>query len=103
MKSKDDRKRHIPLDFRTITHFHPLYGEGRDWVTPVESIIRTRFQEVIPYYNLSSTDTRDDGLGPIIEEQSGTFPIKTKKSSFIESVQENEISYYKETMYDLYV
>ncbi len=47
-----------------MTGFYPLYNGANDQVDPVSSIARSAFQRVIPRYRLSSSETRDTGLGP---------------------------------------
>lgn len=64
---------------RRVTTFYPQYGEGRDRVEPVKRVHPTMFQQVIPRYNLSATDTRDDGVGPMFEEVIYATPIYRRK------------------------
>lgn len=64
-----------------MTTFYPRYGEGRDKVEPVRSVFPTMFQEVIPRYNLSATDTRDDGVGPMFEEVPYAHPVYRKQTA----------------------
>ena len=57
---KEDRQR-----LKGTTNFYPTYVEGsKDRVTPVGATRRTDFQTVIPRYNLSMTETRNEGTGP---------------------------------------
>lgn len=57
------------------TNFYPNYGEGFDHVSPVYPVRRTAFQRVLQRYRLSSTLTRDTGLGPRVE----TIPRPARK------------------------
>lgn len=65
---QSDKDKPNPWKTRRATNFYPLYGEGRDIVTPVSGIAPTLFQEIIPRYRLSSSDTRDLGVGPTFLE-----------------------------------
>ena len=47
-----------------LTNFYPLYGGANDQVDPVLPVRRVFFQRVIPRYRLSTSETRDEGLGP---------------------------------------
>jgi hypothetical protein len=58
------------------TNFYPNYGEGFDRVSPVYPVRRTAFQRVLQRYRLSSTLTRDTGLGPRVE----TIPRPARRS-----------------------
>jgi len=64
---------------RRVTTFYPQYGEGRDRVEPIKRIHTVKFQQVIPRYNLSATNTRDDGVGPMFEEVVYATPIYRRK------------------------
>ena len=47
------------------TNFYPTYVDrNKDKVTPTAATVTTQFQVVIPRYNLSMTETRNDGTGP---------------------------------------
>ena len=51
------------------TNFYPTYVDGKkDKVTPTAAIFTTQFQTVIPRYNLSMTETRNEGTGPTFLE-----------------------------------
>ena len=47
-----------------MTGFYPLYDGDEDQVDRVAPISSIAFQRVIPRYRLSSSATRDTGLGP---------------------------------------
>ncbi|MFP4329418.1 MAG: hypothetical protein ACLFP6_01745 [Spirochaetaceae bacterium] len=47
-----------------LTNFYPLYGGANDQVDPVTPVRRAFFQPIIPRYRLSTSETRDEGLGP---------------------------------------
>ena len=69
MASSQKKRRIVEIwNSRRVTMFYPQYGEGRDRVTPVSAVRSSPFQEVIARYNLSSTSTRDEGVGPMFEE-----------------------------------
>ena len=54
-----------PAAYRPVlTNFYPLYDGANDQVDPVTSVRRVFFQRVIPRYRLSTSETRDEGLGP---------------------------------------
>ena len=51
------------------TNFYPTYLDGnKDKVTPTAATFKTQFQTVIPRYNLSMTETRNEGTGPTFLE-----------------------------------
>jgi hypothetical protein len=47
-----------------LTNFYPTYDGANDQVDRVLPVRRTMFQRVIPRYRLSTSETRDQGLGP---------------------------------------
>jgi len=49
------------------TTFYPRYTSGYDYVSYVSPVERVTFQKVLPRYLLSSSQTRDSGLGPFFE------------------------------------
>ena len=67
------------------TNFYPTYVEGnKDKVTPTAATFKTQFQTVIPRYNLSMTETRNEGTGPTFletEYQPTSLRPKTEKKS----------------------
>tara|TARA_B100000686_G_scaffold231562_1_gene239142 strand:+ start:259 stop:600 length:342 start_codon:yes stop_codon:yes gene_type:complete len=51
------------------TNFYPTYVDGnKDRVTPTSATFKTKFQTVIPRYNLSMSETRNEGTGPTFLE-----------------------------------
>jgi hypothetical protein len=50
------------------TNFYPLYGGANDQVDPVRRVQPVLFQGVIPGYRLSTSETRDLGVGPMFKE-----------------------------------
>ncbi|MFW5826842.1 MAG: hypothetical protein ACOCU4_02055 [Alkalispirochaeta sp.] len=52
------------FDTVPMTGFYPLYDGDEDQVDRIAPISRIAFQRVIPRYRLSSSATRDTGLGP---------------------------------------
>lgn len=51
-----------------MTGFYPLYDGDEDQVDRIARISSVAFQRIIPRYRLSSSDTRDTGLGPTFYE-----------------------------------
>jgi hypothetical protein len=49
------------------TRFYPQYTSGLDYVSSVSPVERVAFQKVLPRYMLSTSQTRDTGLGPLLE------------------------------------
>ena len=66
------------------TNFYPTYVDGnKDKVTPTAATFTTQFQTIIPRYNLSMTETRNEGTGPTfleIEYQPTSLRRKTAKN-----------------------
>jgi hypothetical protein len=57
------------------TNFYPLYGGANDQVDPVLRVQPVQFQRVLPRYRLSTSETRDLGIGPMFTEvPSVSFP-----------------------------
>ena len=81
------------------TNFYPTYVDGnKDKVTPTTATFKTQFQTVIPRYNLSMTETRNEGTGPTfleIEYQPTSLRQKTAKN-----LKEN-VSYKSEPIFKL--
>jgi hypothetical protein len=50
------------------TNFYPLYNQANDQVDPVLRVQPVQFQRVIPRYRLSTSETRDLGVGPMFTE-----------------------------------
>jgi len=74
------RVRHIyhPYLLRP-TIFYPQYTSGLDYVSYVSPVERVAFQKVLPRYYLSSSQTRDSGLGPFFEKIPYFSPIEEEK------------------------
>lgn len=47
-----------------LTNFYPRYNAANDQVDPIIRVQPVAFQRVIPRYDLSTSETRDTGLGP---------------------------------------
>ena len=61
------------------TNFYPWYGAANDQVDPVLAVHPIYFQRVIPRYRLSTSETRDLGVGPMFDASVTTvrpYPIK---------------------------
>lgn len=65
--------------FLRPTTFYPNYKLGYDYVSRVLPVQRVAFQRVLPRYYLSTSLTRDTGLGPFFE--------KIRKPSYIERLR----------------
>lgn len=89
MSEEKKRRRVQHWNTRRVTDFYPQYGEGRDAVTAVSAVRGTQFQRVYARYNLSTTETRDSGMGPMFDETRYGYPqpIHAKKQN---SPQETE-------------
>ena len=81
------------------TNFYPTYVDGnKDKVTPTAATFITQFQTVIPRYNLSMTETRNEGTGPTFletEYQPTSLRPKTVKKS------KEHVSYKSEPIFKL--
>jgi hypothetical protein len=49
------------------TNFYPLYGAANDQVDRISPIAPVAFQRVLPRYRLSTSETRDQGTGPMFD------------------------------------
>ncbi|MFP4484987.1 MAG: hypothetical protein ACLFO1_09060 [Spirochaetaceae bacterium] len=64
--------RQVPqLNEIRLTNFYPLYDGTNDQVDRVLPVRHTIFQRVIPRYELSTSETRDQGVGPTFIEVPG--------------------------------
>jgi hypothetical protein len=59
------------------TVFYPRYTSGYDYVSYVSPVESVAFQKVLPRYRLSSSQTRDTGLGPFFEKIA--YPSRAEK------------------------
>jgi hypothetical protein len=50
------------------TNFYPRYGSADDQVDPVIAVVPVRFQRTEPRYRLSTSETRNQGVGPAFIE-----------------------------------
>lgn len=64
------------------TVFYPRYTSGYDYVSYVAPVERVEFQKILPRYWLSSSQTRDSGLGPFFER----IPSPSRKDEMEEKV-----------------
>lgn len=53
---------------RRLTNFYPRYDDANDQVDPVSRVEPVVFQRIEPRYRLSTSETRDSGLGPAFIE-----------------------------------
>jgi hypothetical protein len=73
-----------------LTNFYPTYGPANDQVDPVLPVRRTIFQRVVPRYRLSTSETRDEGVGPLfnqIPRHPGRLEPRQRPESSGENVQ----------------
>ena len=69
MSKKKIRRKARWIRLEATTNFYPTYVDGnKDKVTPTAATFKTQFQTVIPRYNLSMTETRNEGTGPTFLE-----------------------------------
>jgi hypothetical protein len=61
------------------TRFYPQYTSGLDYVSYVSPVEPVAFQKVLPRYMLSTSQTRDAGLGPSLE--------RVAYASYVEEVE----------------
>ncbi len=82
---------------KATTNFYPAYVDGnRDKVTAILSTRATKFQTVVPRYNLSMSETRNEGTGPFFLETEYHTPAyrqDTKIHSKAESVTSDSLSF----------
>ncbi len=78
--SDEHQKRRRPIQRPNVrTNFYPTYTDGGlDRVNPVQAVVPTQFQRVIPYYDLSMTSTRDSGTGPMFLEPEYQAPASRR-------------------------
>ena len=81
------------------TNFYPTYVDGnKDKVTPTGATFKTQFQTVIPRYNLSMTETRNEGTGPTFLETE--YQPTSLRSKTVKNLKEN-VSYKSEPIFKL--
>tara|TARA_B100001029_G_C14921765_1_gene372389 strand:- start:214 stop:555 length:342 start_codon:yes stop_codon:yes gene_type:complete len=69
MKKKNIRRKAKWKRLEATTNFYPTYVDGnKDKVTPTAATFPTQFQTIIPRYNLSMSETRNEGTGPTFLE-----------------------------------
>ncbi len=79
MSEKNKRRKARWKRLKGTTNFYPTYVDGNlDKVTPVASTNNTQFQAVIPRYDLSMSETRNEGTGPTFLETEYQSPTKKK-------------------------
>ena len=81
------------------TNFYPTYVDGnKDKVTPTSATFKTQFQTVIPRYNLSMTETRNEGTGPTFLETE--YRPTSLRPKTVKILKEN-VSYKSEPIFKL--
>ena len=81
------------------TNFYPTYVDGnKDKVTPTAATFKTQFQTVIPRYNLSMTETRNEGTGPTFLETA--YRPTSLRPKTVKILKEN-VSYKSEPIFKL--
>ncbi len=85
MNKKNIRRKAKWKRLEATTNFYPTYVDGnKDKVTPTSATFPTQSQTIIPRYNLSMTETRNEGTGPTFletEYQPTSIHAKTLKNS----------------------
>ena len=81
------------------TNFYPTYIDGnKDKVTPTAATFKTQFQTVIPRYNLSMTETRNEGTGPtFLETEYRPTSLRPKSVKILKET----VSYKSEPIFKL--
>ncbi|NBC29999.1 MAG: hypothetical protein GVY29_08400 [Spirochaetes bacterium] len=75
-------RRPTTVSIARLTNFYPLYDAANDQVDRIVPVRRTIFQRIIPRYELSTSETRDQGLGPaFIEIPSFSYSIGEPQAS----------------------
>ena len=81
------------------TNFYPTYVDGiKDKVTPTAATFTTQFQTIIPRYNLSMTETRNEGTGPTFLETE--YQPTSLRRKTVKNLKEN-VSYKSEPIFKL--
>ena len=81
------------------TNFYPTYVDGnKDKVTPTAATFKTQFQTVIPRYNLSMTETRNEETGPTFLETE--YRPTSLRPKTVKILKEN-VSYKSEPIFKL--
>ena len=81
------------------TNFYPTYVDGnKDKVTPPAATFTTQFQKIIPRYNLSMTETRNEGTGPTFLETE--YQPTSLRPKTVKNLKEN-VSYKSEPIFKL--
>lgn len=74
-KNPNIKRRHH-YGYRGRTNFYPLYDSDDDRVEAIQPISGVLFQRVLPHYEISSTETRDSGLGPVFDAEPQILPVE---------------------------
>jgi hypothetical protein len=81
-QTKKKRKQTPWYRLEGTTNFYPQYLDGaNDRVTPIAPVQPTEFQRVEPRYQLSMSETRDTGLGPMFLEVEYPTPEQRDKGA----------------------
>ena len=99
MKKGNIRRKARWKRLEATTNFYPTYVDGnKDKVTPTSATFKTQFQTVIPRYNLSMTETRNEGTGPTyLETEYRPTSLRPKTVTIL---KEN-VSYKSEPIFKL--
>ena len=62
------------------TNFYPLSNGANDQVDPVLPVQPVQFQRVLPRYRLSTSETRDLGVGPAFTEVPSVSSPRTRET-----------------------
>lgn len=89
MKDPKKKRRILDWDLRSPTNFYPQYGDGRDRIKPIRAIQSSLLQPVTPQYDLSESDTRDEGVGPLVNDLPRTLVPTSLAAPHRHSVSED--------------
>ena len=60
----------LAITYVPLTNFYPRYGAANDQVDRILEVHPIYFQRIIPRYRLSTSETRDLGVGPMFDAAS---------------------------------
>ncbi len=74
------------------TNFYPQYNSLNDRVEAIQPIMPGFFQSIIPRYNLSTSETRDMGLGPVFDADLDQIILSSvSKAKMNKGIQQNPL------------
>ena len=81
-----DRRWSLITTYIPKTNFYPRYGAPNDQIDPIIKVQPIQFQRVVPRYRLSTSETRDQGLGPVFDAAVPVSRFIVKKKYRLESL-----------------